>query len=307
MVPIGLGKTVQVIALLSHLKTLGEQGPHIVIVPSSTLENWMREFGVFATNLNVQSYYGSQAERAELRHEMKANEDLDVVVTTYNIATSSADDQKFLRKRMRFNIAVFDEGHMLKNSQSKKYRDLMQIRARWRLLLTGTPLQNNLQELVSLLSFILPDQFRDASESLRAIFKANPGSHANLLSRERISRAKKMMTPFVLRRKKAQVLKDLPKKIEKIEWCDMTDLQKEVYIEALERSKSSLLEKDDSEIDEDAEEDAVAADDDAQPATTKKNKKNVSSTKTGNKSDQSSSTNVLMDLRKSVPPVCAAL
>jgi SWI/SNF-related matrix-associated actin-dependent regulator 1 of chromatin subfamily A len=144
---LGLGKTAQVIAFLAHLKEVKEPGPHLIIVPSSTLDNWIREFATFAPSLKVASYYGSQAERHDLRHELKASRDLDAVVTTYNMATGSPDDRKFFRK-MEFKACVFDEGHQLKNSQSKKYRDLMEIRVEWRLLLTGTPLQNNLQELV---------------------------------------------------------------------------------------------------------------------------------------------------------------
>lgn len=118
---------------MAHLKSLGEKGPHLVIVPSSTLENWMREFSVFGPALRVESYYGSQAERAEIRHELRSLDDLDVVVTTYNIATSSIDDQKFLKKKMDFKVSepsavstshlsvlpiplqicVFDEGHQV--------------------------------------------------------------------------------------------------------------------------------------------------------------------------------------------------
>ncbi|GAA5935429.1 DNA-dependent ATPase FUN30 [Sporobolomyces koalae] len=300
----GLGKTCQVIALLAHLKATGEQGPHLVIVPSSTLENWMREFSVFAPDLVAHSYYGSQAERDEIRRELRSLEELDVVVTTYNIATGSPDDQKFLKRKMDFKVAVFDEGHQLKNSESKKYKDLMQIRAQWRLLLTGTPLQNNLQELVSLLSFILPEQFRDANESLKAIFKVGPGNSTNLLSRERISRAKKMMTPFVLRRKKAQVLKDLPRKLERIEYCEMTPLQKEVYDEAIQRSRNALTDAKPEDI-EDVSSDEEGVDDigaENAPVPTAKRgrpkKKAVASTKSGNKADSSSSTHVLTDLRK---------
>ena len=100
----GLGKTAQVIALLVHLKATKQPSPHLVIVPSSTLENWLREFKVFGPSLNVQSYYGSQMERAEIRHEVSRMDDVDVIVTTYNIATSSVDDHRFLRKRMQFNV-----------------------------------------------------------------------------------------------------------------------------------------------------------------------------------------------------------
>ena len=91
---------------MAHLKAKGEKGPHLVIVPSSTLENWMREFSVFAPNLIVESYYGTQGERAEIRHELRAMEELDVVVTTYHIATSSIDDQKFLKKKLNFQVSL---------------------------------------------------------------------------------------------------------------------------------------------------------------------------------------------------------
>ncbi|KAJ8293308.1 ATP-dependent helicase fft2 [Rhodotorula toruloides] len=308
----GLGKTAQVIALLAHLKATGEPGPHLIIVPSSVLDNWMREFSIFAPDLKVATYYGSQAERHELRSELRKMEELDAVVTTYNIATGSPDDQKFLKRKMDFkaslrpSVTVFDEGHQLKNSESKKYKDLMQVRAQWRLLLTGTPLQNNLQELVSLLSFILPDQFRDANESLRAIFKVQPGSQTNLLSRERILRAKKMMTPFVLRRKKAQVLTELPNKTERIEYCEMTELQRECYSEALQRSRKALIDTEDdefevvaSEDDEEAVVDAAAAgDNEDKPKRTRKKAVAAPSTKMGNKANTSSSAHILTDLRK---------
>lgn len=143
----GLGKTAQVISLIAHLKEKEVPGPHLVIVPSSTLDNWIREFENFAPSLKVYAYYGNQAERADARFFLKQQEDLDVIVTTYNMATGAPDDRKFLKK-MEFKACVFDEGHQLKNAESKKYKDLMDIKVRWRLLLTGTPLQNNLQELV---------------------------------------------------------------------------------------------------------------------------------------------------------------
>ena len=103
----GLGKTAQVISLIVHLKSTGEPGPHLVIVPSSTLENWMREFSVFAPALVVRSYYGSQSERQEIRNDLRELDDLDVVVTTYNIASSSPEDQKFLKRKMDFKVRVF--------------------------------------------------------------------------------------------------------------------------------------------------------------------------------------------------------
>ncbi|KAH8920709.1 hypothetical protein BT69DRAFT_1222449 [Atractiella rhizophila] len=282
---LGLGKTAQVIALLTHLKAIKEPGPHLIIVPSSTLDNWLREFSRFSPSLNVHSYYGTQAERASQRSELKRATDLDVVVTTYNIATGHTDDRKFLGKKMGFQVCIYDEGHMLKNNESKKYKELMQIRVSWRLLLTGTPLQNNLQELVSLLSFIMPHIFdKDAAESLRAIFKVPPEAQVNF-SRERITRAKKMMTPFVLRRKKFQVLKDLPQKLERIEYCELTDMQRQVYRETMLRSKKTLLGA--------ADINKLAGEESSEEV-----KKNTKTTKTGRKTTNNSSANVLMELRK---------
>ncbi|KAG0140885.1 hypothetical protein CROQUDRAFT_52577 [Cronartium quercuum f. sp. fusiforme G11] len=271
----GLGKTAQVVAFLSNLKLNNKPGPHLVIVPASTLENWIREFKTFSSNLTVRTYYGSQVERADLRYELKSLEDLDVLVTTYNIASGAPEDRKFLDK-MRFETCVYDEGHQLKNSESKKYKDLMRMRVGWRLLLTGTPLQNNLQELVSLLSFILPTIFEHAKEDLKMIFKVPVESQANLLAQTRITRAKKMMAPFVLRRKKAQVLSELPKKIEEIIECTLSESQEQIYQEVLSRSKKVLLGK------EEAEEDNL-----------KKKKKQQQQLAKG-----ALSTNILMELRK---------
>lgn len=130
-------------------------------------------------------------------------------------------------------MCVYDEGHTLKNSKSAGYDQLMRIPAKFRLLLTGTPLQNNLSELASLLGFILPSVFREHSESLEYIFshkaKTKGESHAALLSTQRIARAKSMLTPFVLRRKKHQVLKHLPPKTRRVEYCELSQSQREIY------------------------------------------------------------------------------
>ncbi|KAG8933843.1 hypothetical protein FRC03_004948 [Tulasnella sp. 419] len=278
----GLGKTVQVIAFLAHLKetNANEQYRHLVIVPASTLENWVREFERFAPGISVQTYYGAQNERSELRYQLLANRSWDVLVTTYNLAQGSDLDRKFFKK-IEWEVCVFDEGHVLKNYNSQRYTHLMAIRASWRLLLTGTPLQNNLQELVSLLNFIMPSLFKEHEESLRAIFKTKADSQISFLSRNRISRAKKMMTPFVLRRRKDQVLKDLPRKKEWIEYCEMTPLQRTIYREALQRSKKTIETIPEEDLSQVAE---------PKPKPKKKSKFGASNGDT--------SSNVLMDLRK---------
>merc|ERR1712227_328895 len=155
----GLGKTIQSIAFLSHLKELGDEGPHLIVVPSSTMDNWRKELALWAPDIKVVTYWGSQDERRHLRLQLVQDElEYDVILTTYNMVISSAED-RVLFKKMQFCYIVFDEAHMLKNMASQRYEQLMKIRGRRKLLLTGTPLQNNLVELMSLLIFVMPGMF----------------------------------------------------------------------------------------------------------------------------------------------------
>ncbi|RXK41229.1 hypothetical protein M231_01379 [Tremella mesenterica] len=288
----GLGKTIQVIAFIAALKEKGVKGPHMIFVPASTLENWIREFERFAPGIDVQPYYGSQAERAGLRDDLKRQYragKLEVVLASYT-QVAAPDDLAFFRKKVEFDMCVYDEGHKLKNCTTKAYNDLMSIQPRWRLLLTGTPLQNNLQELVSLLMFIHRDTFVDAEPYLRAIFKSQ--GQASLLSQQRTSRARTMLTPFVLRRRKAHVL-TLPPKIETVEHCDMSPVQAKIYRETMKRSRKAL-----EELDDDALE-AAAADDEAEANKHHQvDSKKAKDAKEKQKSKESSSSNILMDLRK---------
>lgn len=291
----GLGKTIQVISFFAHMKERGNVGPHLIVVPSSTLENWCREFARFAPSISIQTYYAGKEDRPALRQTLldtqrrrsKNGTGWEVLITTYNLAQGDERDRKFFRK-MEWDSIVFDEGHVLKNFQSQRYQALLKFEARWRLLLTGTPLQNNLQELVSLLNFILPNLLGDAMDSLRAIFKTKGDAKVTLLSQERVSRAKKMMTPFVLRRRKDQVLHDLPLKVERVEWCEMTDLQRSIYEDALQRSRKTILE---------VESKTPSTSGASTPNLAGKPAKKPKGTRPKDKYAENSS-NVLMDLRK---------
>lgn len=245
----GLGKTCQVIAFLAHLHEKGTKGPHLVVVPASTIENWLREFQKFCPSLNVFPYYAGQNMRAEIRQQIEDSleedpDSVNVIITTYTIAKAKVDS-KFLRE-MDFSVCVYDEGHMLKNHQSQLYEKLIRIPARFRLLLTGTPLQNNLQELASLLGFILPSVFKEHKEDLNAVFsnkaKTTDESHATLLSAQRIERAKSMLKPFVLRRKKHQVI-DLPAKHAHVQYCEMKPSQQAIYDHEKEGVRNLLLDR----------------------------------------------------------------
>lgn len=237
----GLGKTCQVIAFLSHLAEQDDMGRHLIIVPGSTLENWMREFARFSPSISVYPYHGSHSERLSMQDEIW-NEGYDVILTTYDMATKK-DDNKFFRKLAPRTI-VFDEGHMLKNKTSNRFQQLIRIQTPWRLLLTGTPLQNNLLELVSILNFMMPDMFKDQAGEMDVIFKhkakTTDEEHSALLSAQRVARARQMMAPFILRRKKEHVDSALPPKTRRIEYCDMATRQQQVYDDYTEIHREAL-------------------------------------------------------------------
>ncbi|KAJ8104777.1 hypothetical protein OPT61_g10574 [Boeremia exigua] len=250
----GLGKTCQVIAFLSHLKEQGQGRPSLIIVPGSTLENWCREFERFSKKVNFTPYYGSQAERFESQDTIRDNIETgncDVIITTYDLAYRK-EDNAFLRK-CRPQICIYDEGHVLKNANTARYKSLMRITPKCRILLTGTPLQNSLQELMSILGFLMPDVFYDkqdesVQEMLQILFKhkakvTESDSHSTLLSAQRVQRARTMLTPFILRRKKAQVLKHLPKKTCRVEYCELTATQKTLYDEQLQKQRKILMDR----------------------------------------------------------------
>ncbi|XP_029916494.1 SWI/SNF-related matrix-associated actin-dependent regulator of chromatin subfamily A containing DEAD/H box 1A isoform X3 [Myripristis murdjan] len=235
----GLGKTIQAIAFLAQLYEDGITGPHLITVPSSTLDNWVRELKLWCPSLAVLVYYGSVEDRRYLRHEILNQEvEFNVIVTTYNLAIGNDNDRSLFRK-LRLKYAVFDEGHMLKNMSSLRYRHLMAINAQHRLLLTGTPLQNNLLELMSLLNFIMPSMFSSSTSQISKMFSMKSHEEQSRFERDRIAQAKLIMKPFILRRVKNEVLQQLPAKKEKVEFCSMSEKQQVLYDTLFKKLKRS--------------------------------------------------------------------
>ncbi|KAM9142338.1 SWI/SNF-related matrix-associated actin-dependent regulator of chromatin subfamily A containing DEAD/H box 1 isoform 1-T2 [Pangshura tecta] len=238
----GLGKTIQAIAFLAYLYQEGDKGPHLIVVPASTLDNWIREVNLWCPALDVLFYYGSQEDRKQLRIDINNKVvNFNVIVTTYNSAISSADDRSLFR-RLKLNYAIFDEGHMLKNMGSVRYQHLMTINAKNRLLLTGTPVQNNLLELMSLLNFVMPHMFSGSTSEIRRMFssKTKAAEEHSIYEKERIAHAKQIIKPFILRRIKDEVLKQLPPKKDLIELCDMSEKQEQLYYDLFNKLKKSI-------------------------------------------------------------------
>uniref|UniRef100_A0A3Q0SKS4 DNA helicase n=1 Tax=Amphilophus citrinellus TaxID=61819 RepID=A0A3Q0SKS4_AMPCI len=235
----GLGKTIQAIAFLAQLYQNGIEGPHLITVPASTLDNWVREMKLWCPDLKVLVYYGSIEDRRYLRHDiLNGDVDFNVIVTTYNLAIGNDSDRSLFRK-LQLKYAVFDEGHMLKNMNTLRYRHLMAINAEHRLLLTGTPLQNNLLELMSLLNFIMPSLFSSSTSQLSKMFSMKSHEEQSRFERDRISQAKLIMKPFILRRIKSEVLQQLPGKEEKVEFCSMSEKQQALYQNLFQKLRSS--------------------------------------------------------------------
>ncbi|KAI0023040.1 SNF2 family N-terminal domain-containing protein [Xylariomycetidae sp. FL0641] len=234
----GLGKTIQVIAFLAHLVASRDpledderHPPNLVVVPASTYENWLAEFDRFAPALKVQPYFGKT--RRELEPEMAY--DFDVVIAPYSQAEQKAD-MEFLRQ-VEWHAVIFDEGHTMKNRQTMRYKKMMQLPSDWRLMLSGTPVQNNLKELLTLLHFVEPELFREDGhgfEELDAIFETKvPNKDVHnfaAFSEERVGNARTIMTPFIFQRRKEVVL-TLPDKVEKLVEVEMHPTQERIYRE----------------------------------------------------------------------------
>lgn len=231
----GLGKTVQTIAFLCHIRSKGIVGPFMVIGPLSTLPNWVAEFERWAPDFPAILYHGSKDERAELRR-MSLFKPVDhkfpVIVTSYEIAIA---DIKFLQK-LHWKYVVVDEGHRLKNMNCKLIRQLKMLSTDNKLLLTGTPLQNNLGELWSLLNFLLPDVFHSL-ENFESWFDfassvGQEGADAEIIAKEQrnnvISKLHGILKPFLLRRVKSDVETSLPGKMEVVLYAEMTEKQKDI-------------------------------------------------------------------------------
>ncbi|KAJ1450783.1 SNF2 family N-terminal domain-containing protein [Pelagophyceae sp. CCMP2097] len=235
----GLGKTLQSISVLGWLAEFKNvRGPHLVLVPKSTLGNWMIEFGKFCPFLRAVRFHGSKEDRqAFITETLKPgsrDREWDVVVTTYEVANA----EKTALEKISWRYLMIDEAHRIKNEASLFARTARALNAERRLLITGTPLQNNLHELWALLNFLLPDVFASSSQ-FDEWFDLDVEDDS--AKKQMIQQLHKLLRPFVLRRLKADVEKSLPPKSETILFTTLTKTQKEVYRGLLKRDIGSLL------------------------------------------------------------------
>ncbi|KAL8807185.1 MAG: hypothetical protein Q9182_000867 [Xanthomendoza sp. 2 TL-2023] len=246
----GLGKTVQLISFLAFLRERGTNGPFLILGPLSTVTNWVNEFQRWAPKIPVVMYHGNPQTRAQIRRQQltgnSRGDQFPVVCTSYEICMK---DKKYLAN-YQWKFIVVDEGHRLKNFNCKLVKELKQYQAESRLILTGTPLQNNLSELWSLLNYLLPEAFSDL-EKFQEIFDFTAAqdeeNDANQITKkkrqETINSLHTILKPFLLRRVKADVENHLPKKREYILYAPLTPLQKEIYRKIKDGEIRSYLEE----------------------------------------------------------------
>lgn len=235
----GLGKTLQSISVLVYMNEYrGVTGPHLIVVPKSTLSNWIKEIGRWAPTLTAVPFLGTKQEREDIirEHLEPAQRDQDrkwnIVVTTYEICNI----EKGALSKFAWSYLIIDEAHRLKNEDSAFSRAIRLFETRYRLLLSGTPLQNSLHELWALLNFLVPDVF-ESSEQFDEWF--NLDIDDNDEKNKLISQLHKILRPFMLRRLKSDA-ETLPPKHETILFTGMSALQKKIYRDILTRDFSTV-------------------------------------------------------------------
>ncbi|KAJ5457579.1 Helicase swr1 [Penicillium sp. IBT 31633x] len=236
----GLGKTIQTIALLAHLAVdHGVWGPHLVVVPTSVMLNWEMEFKKWCPGFKIMTYYGNQEERKQKRRGWTDDNAWNVLITSYQLVLQ---DQMSL-KRKDWHYMILDEAHNIKNFRSQRWQALLTFKSRARLLLTGTPLQNNLTELWSLLFFLMPSDgtnggvegfadLKDFSEWFRRPVEQILEHGRETMDEEAkgvITKLHTVLRPYLLRRLKADVEKQMPGKYEHVVYCRLSKRQRYLY------------------------------------------------------------------------------
>lgn len=230
----GLGKTLQVLALLNAVRAVASmpqsatRSPHLIVCPTSLVFNWVAEAHKFTPELRVLALHGP--DRHALLPEMPRH---DVIVTSYALLRRDLEKHRAIE----FDTVVLDEAQHIKNRQTQNAQAVKGLRARHRLVLTGTPLENSVLDLWSIFDFLMPGYLGSARD-FRERYEAPISRAKDDAAQARLARR---LRPFLLRRLKRDVVRDLPEKIEQVSFCELTDAQREVYGKLIEASRKEVL------------------------------------------------------------------
>lgn len=224
----GLGKTLQAIILLSHNKIDNPKGLSIVICPTSLVYNWKEEFNKFNPTIAALPVDGTPAQRKKLLEDVKK---YDVIITSYSLLQKDID----FYKELVFDYIILDEAQHIKNRGTRNARSVKMLKSRHKLILTGTPIENSLEELWSLFDFLMPGLLSSYDRFVeKYIRKPQQGPNKNLESLRR------KLSPFILRRMKKDVLSELPPVSEIVYHCHLTDEQKDLYKSYAQSAREEL-------------------------------------------------------------------
>ena len=239
----GLGKTLMTISLLGYLHSVGAGGPTLVLVPKTTLANWQKAVARWCPSLRTLVFLGEREVRegiaaTELQAGVAAgSRRWDVCLATYEVAVIEAA----VLSKLPWAYLIIDEAHRIKNEHSALARVVRELVTEHRLLITGTPLQNNLHELWALLNFLLPDVFASSAD-FDAWFNVSAADGKDEAAKTSMVRQlHRVLRPFMLRRLKVDVAKSLPPKSESILYCGLTPMQRDVYKSVLMRNLDAVV------------------------------------------------------------------
>ena len=243
----GLGKTIQTIAVFAHLAEAKLQwGPHLVVCPTSVIINWEMEFKKFLPGFKILAYHGDANKRKEKRKGWLDDNKWNVVITSYQVVQQDAHSFK----RRKWHYMVLDEAHFIKNWQSQKWQILIGFNTYCRLLLTGTPLQNNISELWSLLFFIAPrdekgrlllpglDEFQHWFRKPVNQLIDRGQNFLDAAGKASVKDLHSVLRPYLLRRLKMDVEKQMPRKYEHVVYCRLSKRQRHLYDGFMSRTET---------------------------------------------------------------------
>ncbi|QLQ80691.1 hypothetical protein HG537_0E00440 [Torulaspora globosa] len=247
----GLGKTIQTISLLAYLACEKHNwGPHLIVVPTSVLLNWEMELKRFAPGFKVLTYYGTPQQRKEKRRGWNKPDAFHICIVSYQLVVQ--DQNSFKRKRWEYMI--LDEAHNIKNFRSTRWQALLNFNTQRRLLLTGTPLQNNIAELWSLLYFLMPQTVTAGQEvtgfadldafqqwfgkPVDKLIETGQNYQHDAETKKTVTKLHQVLRPYLLRRLKVDVEKQMPAKHEHIVYCRLSKRQRFLYDDFMSRAQT---------------------------------------------------------------------
>lgn len=225
----GLGKSIQTICFIKQILKEKKDAKIMIVCPTSLVYNWKKEFDKFAPELKYTTVAETKLKRKEIMNHFN---DYNVFITSYGLIRNDNDEYE----NKEFELCVIDEAQAIKNYQANMTKEIKKIKARTKMALTGTPLENSVLELWSIFDFIMPGYLNSILK-----FKENYGiKDVDEQSLEKLTKLNYQIKPFILRRKKNEVTKDLPDKIENNVYLELPDMQKAIYLKVLKESKEEM-------------------------------------------------------------------